>query len=392
MKNKTFGGDQDFQFNACVGNNGWVDLSTYSDGFDEAVNILSEAVINERATMDILVYPLVFSARHRIELFIKSQLRTIGNIRKELKISDETIIKTHDLKALWEHLERKYSICDTRYKPFIETCRKTILEFHQIDPKGETFRYPYNQEGIKHLTEQSVIGLRRFINSYRNLTKVIQQVEHLSNSLVIEYSTGTFTKNLSRKDLEDIANELPDRDTWARAYGDFDAIKASHLARYKLSGRRYSEALRIIQSHREFSSLIGKEITIPFFDTQKFRHLISLRTKLNKVSVSYCEDLLSDIPQTLKNVGTLRQEYQQFLDSGFSNEELATAKTLHELGDPMTYSEDFDYLIRENLDCIESNKPSEISYMASKANLAERIERALRKLGQISFLNELKDS
>ncbi|MBK7010652.1 MAG: hypothetical protein IPN73_10105 [Saprospiraceae bacterium] len=66
--NKTFTGNN-FDYNACVGNNGHIDFITYSDGYDAMVNLGLEKLDTFSIPVDILVYPLIYSARHRIELF-----------------------------------------------------------------------------------------------------------------------------------------------------------------------------------------------------------------------------------------------------------------------------------------------------------------------------------
>lgn len=59
-------------FNACVGENSLHDLKTYSDGYIEASvmlinNVLDNSLIGQ---MDTLIHPILYSARHAIELII----------------------------------------------------------------------------------------------------------------------------------------------------------------------------------------------------------------------------------------------------------------------------------------------------------------------------------
>ena len=379
MANSTFDTDDDFQFNACVGNNGWVDHSTYSDGFDEAVTVLCQAVLSG-GTADTLIYPIVFCARHRIELFIKSQLRKVGRIRKGISISDEKIIKTHDLAILWGLLENITEQCDSRYAELVSSCRPIVMDFFEMDPNGETFRYPYSQSGVKHLTDQSIIGLRRFTVAYAGLTDLMESIEMLSDRLYSEYATNTYTKALSRSDLEKIAKELPPRSTWAASNKSFDVLKAKIIARHSLGTRQYSEALNIIQGHREFSQYIGIDNTISHCDPKKLRELFKLRFNLNEHSGSFQDSFKLEYNEANK-------QYLDFLNDRLSDEELATIMALNELGSSVGYySEHYDAMYVDHLSDIQNHKLSQIIYIKGKGAIEDRVCTALKILRQENIL------
>lgn len=383
MRNPTFDTDDDFRFNACVGNNGWVDHSTYSDGFDEAVAVLCNTVFNG-GTADTLIYPIVFCARHRIELFIKSQLKEIGNIKSGISIPEEKIIKTHDLKILWQLLEAMTRQCDSRYNEHIDKCTSIVMDFFSMDPTGETFRYPYSHEGTKHLTDQSIIGLRRFTEAYSELTENLENIETLSGLLSSEYATGTYTKSLSRTNLEEIAKILPPRNQWGDPSGTFDSIKASTKSRYNIGSLEYSEALKLIQKHREFSSYLGIDNTIQHCPTEKLDTIFATRTKINLLSDS-AQNLFK--PENLE----LRDQYIELIENSLSQEELATLLALHELGTSQAYySESYDFLYKRNLEDIQYSKRESTSYISSKGLIEERVIIALTKMNQHHLLEELE--
>lgn len=382
MKNSTFDADDDFKFNACVGNNGWVDHSTYSDGFDEAVTSLCKTVF-AGGTADTLIYPIVFCARHRIELFIKSQLRRVGHIRGRVSVPDEKIIKTHDLQVLWDLFKNMTRQCDKRYAELVDECTSTVMDFFAMDPMGETFRYPYSQDGVKHLTDQSIIGLRRFTKAYATLTDLMEKIETLSGILYDEYSTATYTKSLSRNDLEEIAKCLPTRETWANPTGTFDSVKHNVLSSYGISSREYSEALTLIQKHREFSSYLGIDNSIKNCSPEKLSEIFRLRSKLAKHS-NTLHDIFS--PEFLES----RAQYANYLESNLDDEELATLLALHELGSSHNYySESYDALYASNLEDVRHNKLEEIAYIIGKGLIEDRVSFALRKMKQYRILAEL---
>ena len=70
-----------------------------------------------------------------------------------------------------------------------------------------------------------------------------------------EYLTGTFTRNLSRLELFNLAQNLPDRETWRDS--SFSTKKKELKQTFSLSGRELSSAIRLIEEHYEFSSLVG---------------------------------------------------------------------------------------------------------------------------------------
>lgn len=382
VRNATFDTDEDFSSNACVGNNGWVDHATYSDGFDDAVIALCDTVFKGGAA-DTLIYPIVFCARHRIELFIKSQLRRIGHIKDGISIPDGKITKTHDLKVLWLLFKDMTRQCDRRYGELVDKCEPVVMDFFAMDPKGETFRYPYSKDGVKHLTEQSIIGLRRFIGAYGGITELMGNIEILSGLLYNEYSTKTYTKKLSRSDIEEVAKSLPLRSAWRDVEGSFDLVRQQNLTRYNIGSRAYSEVLNVIQSHREFSGYIGSDNSISHCDSEKLNELFLLRTDLNKWSHNV-KDMLS--PEFLNS----RAKYATYINDNFSNEELATMLALYELGSSYDYySERYDELYLENLKDVHYSRSTEVNYLVTKGGVEDRVRIALKKMSQVNILSKL---
>lgn len=150
--------------------------------------------------LDTCVYPILFSARHFLELFLKQQILRISY----LKNNDENniniklkLLKTHDTHNLWKiFLEEIKLVSDHRLYPYLEDIHKFILDFHEIDSTGETFRYPYSQTNNLHLTDRSVIGLKTFYKDFLKFSEVASTFEYLTGYLIQEYNVGTYTKHL----------------------------------------------------------------------------------------------------------------------------------------------------------------------------------------------------
>lgn len=69
--------------------------------------------------------------------------------------------------------------------------------------------------------------------------------------LKLEYSTGSYTKKLSRNDLKKISSTLPTMSKWKDE--SFNDVRNSIKEQYKISYKELSEAINIIISHHEFS-------------------------------------------------------------------------------------------------------------------------------------------
>ncbi|MDZ7641697.1 MAG: hypothetical protein U5J62_06730 [Desulfurivibrio sp.] len=101
-----------------------------------------------------------------------------------------------------------------------------------------------------HLIHTPIINITILGKRYKELSCKLEKIEWLANYLIDEYSQGTFTKELSREDIEDISITLPNKDKWEEEI--FVEIREELKSKYKIGSRRLSEALNIIQKHREF--------------------------------------------------------------------------------------------------------------------------------------------
>lgn len=87
-------------------------------------------------------------------------------------------------------------------------------------------------------------------------------IHQLNWSLVEEYQTGTYTKNLSRADLSDIAKKLPRLTAWCNDLEGCLEIKASIIDQYKISSTEFGRAKKLVESNYEFVSFIGIELPL----------------------------------------------------------------------------------------------------------------------------------
>lgn len=378
LKNTLFGSEPNrsdvSKYNACVGNNGWVGMHSYIDGFQSSTVILLESLIKDVDKedfdgfiwcLDTCVYPILFSARHFLELFLKQQVLRISYLKNksendyELKLK---LLKTHDTHKLWKlFLSEVKSVCDNRLNSYLHEIHIFILQFHNIDPTGETFRYPYNQIHSLHLTNHSVIGLKRFYKEFLKFSKVASDFSYLTHYLLQEYKVGTYTKHLSRHDIEEVALLLPKKNNWNSQI--LKEYQSHVLYKYGASSREFREILEIIENNIEFNNIVSNEYKLGI-DEQKL--------------IKFCLNCLMEPKQKLN----------------LSKSDLAVIRAIQEISVPIIdgkyFSEDIHYLTKlyynEYKNLNEYALEQELDYVYEQIS---RTIKGLEKLRQTNTLNKI---
>ncbi|WP_041272688.1 hypothetical protein [Desulfitobacterium hafniense] len=246
---------------ACVGINGGTNDDYIRTGFHESVRAIVER-IKETKYEDVLVYPLIFCARHSVELGLKIILRRLltihaikdkNDVRNELYDSVLKKAHTHNIQTLNEQI-LEYITVDERleieYQPIIE-----YLEDYNIDPEGDAFRYTTNASFTPHMESKNIthISLDVFTDNYYSLYEMLDNFSYFISDIIKEYKQGIFTKKLSRRKISEISLLIGDIKDWKTSK---DMIKK----KYNIGSKELTDAVNIIKSHREFSMNIGKEI------------------------------------------------------------------------------------------------------------------------------------
>lgn len=316
-------------YNACVGTNGFNNITSYIDGYKEAVNSIFKS---SKYKVDILVYPLCFLARHCIELSLKKLATTFQIILDIKKIQlpydlQQVLINTHDLSVLYEKIVNITQLCDERLLNNISKLNEYITDFTQVDPKAETFRYPYNKANEHSLDNLSHINLIQFNKRFNEAFDYLENCNNESIYIAHEYSTGTFYKNYNRTTIENISFDLPDRSTWKKIA--FDTIRDNLITKYKINSKRdFTQIVNIIQKHPQFASNIGVDIKI----TNLTKNIFDLYTLFA---------LNGDIEDTAPST-------RQIINKLFSEEDLLILITFKDMADPNYYSEDFSHVYENN--------------------------------------------
>lgn len=266
LANKTFMGEEPTWANACVGDNGAPGAIDYAEGFASAANALLAGAIADRGLLlkvDTLVYPVCFTMRHAIELFLKKAADDLAVIRN-LRDGDVLVfnqVASHDLGLIWSHVKTQARATDERLVDHVNALDEYIIDFANIDATGQVFRYPSDLDNKKHLTSIGLINFVLLKRRFNRIQSLLQNFNRTMVDLVEEYGWRTFTKKLSRLQLRKIALELPDKSRWGEAL--FDEVRDHLKAKYSVSSRELSQAINFIKQRHEMAACIGVQVLIP---------------------------------------------------------------------------------------------------------------------------------
>lgn len=145
--------------NACVGSNGGpYNYQDYALGYFEAGSRILSSLFSDRWMLDVVIYPLVFTYRHGIELSLKdlaSQLPLLWDQEPKVKL-------THVLSDNWVKI-KTYLKREQEFDPentLIDQVDTILNNFLEIDRTGEVFRYPEHRSGSNCLAGKvSLINL-----------------------------------------------------------------------------------------------------------------------------------------------------------------------------------------------------------------------------------------
>jgi hypothetical protein len=171
----------------------WVEHASmfhYVEGFEEAAQVLLKQIESDdgvQATAsDRLVYPLIFLCRHSIELRLKELIeegnRCLGTSEKSTG---------HHLMSLWASGRRIILTAWPGHQVAgLDATDAVIAQFHQVDIRSDSFRYPRSLDG-----KPSLPGIKRF--SIRPLVEATSQVTEALDGATV----GIYTEHEMRTEM-----------------------------------------------------------------------------------------------------------------------------------------------------------------------------------------------
>ncbi len=138
---------------------GWTHFpwDIYAAGYKDAADALVGVLAERKASLDSVVYPLVFLYRQGLELELKLILPLARSLAGKEAVADHK----HGLMPVWSELRRHLEQLDPREDdkelPAIEDF---IRQLDTVDPGSFAFRYPTTKKGEVSLPELRYINIR----------------------------------------------------------------------------------------------------------------------------------------------------------------------------------------------------------------------------------------
>lgn len=389
--------DNPFEFHeedaiiACVGENGGATDEDIRNGFKRTVELLTESLKDGQEVEDLLVYPIVYNARHSIELSLKIVIKMLWEIegKKGIKYSDEIIaerkkkIHTHNIEELYKMACENKNI-DRRIPAYFENI-EDMIRFYYFDEEGDAFKYELNKENQPHMIKNKIshISIVLLKTEFKEVMEKFDELICFLRNCMDEYSLGTFTKNLSRTDIWDISKRLPDYEEWRTE--KFREIKEEIKQEYHLGSKEFSEAVNLIKKNRFFSENIGCEKifgTITQEELKEYASLVKYYFEKNKFKEG-------NVTEWYKLDGV--QQNAEILKKYLSNSSMETLNTLLCFYDMSNSSlaveklEDvYEYIVGSSFDEMY------IIRKLKQKNACLRIINGMKKCGQVTYAKQLQ--
>lgn len=253
----------------------------YIWGYEQAVGSLTtvaEHVVAEGGyirpgtyvMMDTIIFPLLFSARHFLELSLK---RVIRRARIIGEAKQTTPPAYHDLRQLYEKAVKEVQTHVPRSLSFVEKLEGPVDEFHALDPEGDAMRYAGSKSDVLHLAGVRQMNIGRFQAWFDHLRHLVSDAFLALDYDENELESGTATKDYDRAELFALARRLPPRDTWTNETLPpfFEEEKAKKPT---LSRKRFDVAIDRILTRPWLSILVGVELQLAELSEDLFHRLV----------------------------------------------------------------------------------------------------------------------
>ncbi|MGJ8641148.1 MAG: hypothetical protein ACSHYA_17285 [Opitutaceae bacterium] len=258
---------------ACVGENGFHDYETYATGYMRAAHHLLDKIAADNLLLerDTIVFPILYNARHGMELSLKGILieLTRCNLRGEPEGAWKSRYKVliqwkqgHRLNELWSILEE----CRSFDRRLDETCgelSKVIKKFTAVDETGEDFRYPLNRANTPTMKEKYTVDLVSAKELLAYAEERFLELFHVVEKITEERGFKSFTSELNREELRRLSLELPPIEQWGDG-DEFSTVREAWKDRLELSSKAFDRAIEFIKKHREFASNIGIQASFEY--------------------------------------------------------------------------------------------------------------------------------
>lgn len=176
----------------------------YADKYKVAFDRLIDVIRDNPDNKDQLAYPIMFLARHIIELRLKELVQLCNGevviFQKKVKckllelpdnfecknnINKNKKEPTHSLSSLWNEFAKLYS--SSEKNECYPKVGNLITELHQMDNHSDTFRYPIHKNGTPTAISEFV-DVKNFIEVFLKVDDILKGLENELNQALDEMS------------------------------------------------------------------------------------------------------------------------------------------------------------------------------------------------------------
>ena len=378
----------DSEWNACIGRQG--DEENYVDGYIEAAMELASAVIEKRmyGKRDTLVMPILYNARHALELSLKfaiNKLYKIGVLQKAPR-------KNHDIMSHWRLLQAS-KLGDEALRGYATALEPYVTSLSEIDDDGQELRYSETRDGQKSLAGRSLANIEVIRVSLDGLCKVMTQLKCRLHDLGDERAAGSYTAECSRRDLLEIARMLPKRSEWLEPA--FVEAKADVMDRFSLSGPEFSEAVSVIEDNREMRCLIGLETSLAHVSDQNALFAVEQWARLHPPrTVGDGSRIVkaSEIEwHAIVEHGRIALEVDRAILEVLTPDEIADLETIYYIGQLGRLCEQYERMLELTRKeySVKGDLTMDVEHLMQKTNFKEAVARGVSKLGRPDLAHKL---
>ncbi|ATG91421.1 hypothetical protein [Methylomonas koyamae] len=379
----------DGQWNACIGIQG--NEQNYVDGYLEAALELASAVIDKGlvASRDTLAMPILYNARHAIELSLKFAINELHR----MGVITTRHVPNHDILSHWRYL-RDAGVGDTTLRSLITDLEPYVLSLAKIDDDGQELRYPTNQDGKKSLDSIAIVNLPHIRRSLGAMSDILTKLKYRIFDFGAERNTGAFTSECSRRDLRTIAGLLGDHASWVD--DSFNDKKAIIRAQFGLSSNQFSRAVTQIRKSRPLAALVGLEASLEYLNDEKAVFALEQWAIAYPPVVEAKEELGIDyFDRDWEKVEQERRVTNELIDTiiaNLSEEEISDLEVLFYLGRGREFGEHYDVMIKNTVakHKLAKSRWESVYHIMTKANLLTNVSRGAEAAGRPSLATKLR--
>jgi hypothetical protein len=379
---------QDATWNACIGRQG--DELHYLDGYIEAASELANTVIEKNMLIkrDTLVLPILYNARHAVELLLKF----VANKLHECGVLAHGHPANHDIQGHYDLLVGA-NIGDEKLRANLGLLEPFIVSLTRIDEDGQELRYHLNKDAEISLKGESLANIAVISASLKRLASIIEALKYRTVDFVDERHGSTHTDRCSRGDLMAITKMLPPLAQWNS--DAFTAAKEGIKKRFGLGSKHFSDVLNVIKANRQMKAMLGEETALASLSDAKTIRVIEEWRKLNPPrdpneeprvidgADITLEDLMGDM--------TVRRSVMSALGKELTSDDVAELEALYYLGRDGYLPELFDRTVVriKRKQAVEKDIPEQLRHLIDKTNLLRCLQIGAQRVGRLSLAKQL---